>query len=469
MTIRLSAALSRTKHRPSIGGLLALSLAFGCADAPPARPNLLVVVVDTLRADRLGAYGHTRSSSPSIDRLAADAALFERAYSAAPWTKPAVASLLTGLHPRSHTAYRMINRLPESVDTLAEILAANRYATAAVVSHVLIGALQRFDQGFEGFHEDEARGHRHVSTEGVTKRALELLETLGDDPRPFFLLVHYFDPHFDYMPHPEYGFAASQAGRLRAGQTLKRAKDLDPPATDEEVAFLQDLYDEEVRLTDDGIGRLLDWLRQRGLYDETLIAVTADHGEEFFDHGCLGHTRTLYDELVRVPLVVREPGRGGGAKRVAAPVSLVSLTPTLLELLGVDAAGRQFEEPSIAGLVWGDADEDPVARAVFSEVDFRPDGSVVHRCPPTRADLRAVVRGRHKLIHDRLTDRYELYDLQSDPGEHEDLSARDPDLLAALRAELDGPRATVGSHEREARAPDPDVLERLRDLGYLEQ
>jgi len=464
-------AAGRGTDRAAAALFALLLLATGCdggRSAPVERPNLVVVVIDTLRTDRLGSYGHARETSPAIDALAADAALFENAYSAAPWTKPAVASLLTGLHPRSHTVVRMINKLPESVETLGEILLAEGFATGAVVSHNLIGTRQRFDQGFEVFHEDQAKGHHHVSTEGVTSRALEVLEQMTGGERPFFLFVHYFDPHYDYMPHPEYGWAPKRVGRLRAGQMAKRATELDPPPNAEEVAFLEALYDEEVRFTDDGIGRLLSALREGGHFDDTVIALTADHGEEFYDRGCLGHTRTLYDELVRVPLLLREPGRRGGGRRIEAPVSLVSLTPTLLELLAVDVGDRRFEAPSIAGLVLGSPGASAIEHSIHTEVDFTPGSANVNRCPPTRADLRAVISGRYKLIHDRLAERYELYDLEADPAERRDLAAVRPELLARMREELEAEPSPSTAHESDERAFSPQEVEMLRDLGYIE-
>lgn len=455
------------------GLAVALAGAAGCGDGGPredaAPPNLLLVVVDTLRADHLGVYGHARPTSPRIDALAAESTVFDSAYTAAPWTKPSVASLLTGLHPRSHTVTRMIHKLPDSVATLAEMLSERGWATGAVVSHNLIGTRQRFDQGFERFDEAEARGHRHVSTDGVTERAIAMLAELEATGRPWFLMVHYFDPHYDYMPHPEFGWAPPRVGRLRAGQMAKRAAELDPPPDADEVAFLRDLYDEEIRFTDAGIGRLLDALQASGRFDQTVVAVTADHGEEFYERGCLGHTRTLYEELVRVPLIVRDPRTPQPGRRIASPVSLVSFTPTALELLGAARGDDEFEAGSIAALVRGERDTPETTTSIYAEVDFTPGSRNVNRCPPTRADVRAVVRGRHKLMHDRLRDEYLLFDLEADPHERRDLSGERPKLFTAMRAELEREPVVAGRHDSEERTLDPAEIEMLRDLGYIER
>ena len=153
-------------------------------------------------------------TTPAIDQLAARAVRFHRAYATAPWTIPSVASMITGRYPSNHTAISFDRSLPDGVDTLAEILEREDYATAGVISHRAIGSSHNFQQGFDVYLESEARGHDHVSTEGVTRQAVDLLETLSAAGQPFFLFVHYFDPHYNYKRHPEYGFAGPSAGRL---------------------------------------------------------------------------------------------------------------------------------------------------------------------------------------------------------------------------------------------------------------
>lgn len=440
-----------------LGALLGLLAAAGCGGEPP--PNLLLIVVDTLRRDALGVYGAERDTSPALDAFAAGAVRFERAYAPAPWTLPSVASLLTGLHPGGHGVSSPRASLPAEAETLAERLSARGYATAGVVSHVALGTRSGFDQGHARYRDSEARGHDYISTEGVTRQALELLDELAAGGAPFFLFVHYFDPHYDYERHPEVGFAPPAASRVDGSEPVmelqRRLEELDAA----DVALLRALYHEEVRHTDAGIGRLLDRLAALGLAERTLVAVSADHGEEFMERGWLGHTRTLYDELVRVPLLIRAPGVRPAV--VAEPVSLVSLTPTLLELLGIEVSGQRFHAPSLAELVRGEAPAP--GDAVLTQVDYVP-----IFLPQTRTHKSALVAGRHKLIRDEASGRLELYDLLDDPGEWRDLSSVQPELTSRLAAQLDDrlrrtARGRLGSAPREV---SPEELELLRGLGY---
>ena len=261
--------------------LFLLGCTWGCSRNQP--PNVLFIVVDTLRWDHLGCYGYERNTSPSIDTLASESVRFERAYSAAPWTKPSVASMITGLYPSTHGAAQLKSILPASIDTLAELLSREGFQTAGVVSHLLVSALLGFGQGFDSYLESESRGHDHVSTNGVTNQAIERLEKMAVDGRPFLLFVHYFDPHYNYLRHPEYGFAAEAGGRLTGTENINQLRRMLDSLTHEEIGFLLDLYDEEIRFTDAGIGRLLSRFRELGLYDDTLIILTSDHGEEFLE------------------------------------------------------------------------------------------------------------------------------------------------------------------------------------------
>ena len=284
--------------------LLLFSVVGGCSPTP--RSNALLIVIDTLRADHLGCYGYPRNTSPAIDALAREGTRFARAYSAAPWTMPSVASIFTGLYPSAHGATSVQMPLPDSVTTLAEVVKAHGFATSGVVSHNLVSKeTLNFGQGFDVYFEDEAKGHAHVSTPGVTKQAIERLQYHASQDEPFLLFVHYFDPHFDYQNHAGIDFAAPRRGRLTGREPYARLKKLFPRLRKEEVEFIRDLYDEEIRLIDGGVGRLLSELSMLGLDDTTVVVLTADHGEEFGEHGSIGHTRSLYEELVHVPLIIR--------------------------------------------------------------------------------------------------------------------------------------------------------------------
>jgi len=448
--------------RPStvaLAGLLACGLALGACKpaAPQPPPNLLLIVVDTLRADRLGCYGAQRDTTPALDALAASGVRFQQARSTAPWTKPAVASIFTGLHPSAHGANRVKSSLPESARTLAERLRDAGYRTAGVVSHDVLRGINGFAQGFDRYLEDEAGGHDHVSTQGVTREAIALLDELAAQDAPFFLFVHYFDPHYNYLRHPEFGFAAARAGRLDGTQPLVSLRKLGDGLSASEVGLLRDLYDEEIRFTDEGIGRLLQHLADLSLAQRTVVAATADHGEAFLEHGWLGHTRDLYDVLLRVPLILRAPGVA--PRVVEQPVSMVSLLPTLLELLG-QPPDDTLQGASLGPLLRG---ERLPEQALYAEVDFLPVFD-----PAKRAAKQAIVAGGFKLIRDEQSGRFELYDLAADPGERRDLAASQPQRVQRMRKQLeqvaaDARRGALPLHDRE---PSREELERLRALGY---
>ena len=447
-----------------------VALAFAVASCTgPERPNILFIVIDTLRADRLGAYGAERDTSPAIDALAAQSVRFERAYSTSPWTKPAVASLLTGLYPSTHQVNSAARHLPEAADTLAEILAAEGYRTFGVVSHYLLTAERGFAQGFEAYAESEGGGAWHVSTPGVTMQASEVLRRFGAGARPFLLFVHYFDPHSSYLRHPEAGFSAERVGRLDGQQSIVELREIMHDLTAAELDYLRDIYDEEVRFTDAGIGRLLGLLSELGLDANTVVVLTADHGEEFLDHGWIGHSRTLYEELVHVPLIIRTPSSTPHV--VEVPVSMASITPTILDLVGFDTKHRGFQADSLAHYVTdepGTGDEPSAAfESVLIEVDYLPPAQ---DDPRKGAFKQALVGKRFKLIDNKGSQTFELYDLQRDPAETDDISDHHPGVVERMRAELTSridrvsqPLEGVREHELSRQE-----IETLRALGYAD-
>jgi len=427
---------------------------------------VLLIVVDTLRRDHVGCYGATRDTTPALDALATEAIRFDRAYSPAPWTMPAVASMLTGLHPSGHGLTR-VGGLSDEALTLAEILEQHGHATAGIVSHLLLGARFGFDQGFEEYVESySATPHHDVSTLRVTRQARQALERLAGQRRPFFLFVHYFDPHYHYKRHPQYGFAPETAGRLDGDETIQDLRELMQDLTPDELDFIKDLYDEEIRHTDAGIGRLLAALGEHDVDRSTLVIVTSDHGEELLDRGWLGHTRTLYDELVRVPLLMRLPERDHSPRVSDASISLTALTPTILELVGVDPTPFDFQVRSFARML-DPATVEP-AGAVFTEVDFVPFNSgkwvrEVHK--------KSVITDRHKVIRDDTTGLVEVYDLADDPGETRNLAPERPELTARLLSRLEDRIAEAGSDPLtlEEFALEEQQVEKLRSLGYVGQ
>lgn len=421
--------------------LLLLSCTTPEAPPPPAGTvDAILIVVDTLRRDHTSAYGHDRETTPRLAALAAEGVRYDRAVSAAPWTLPSMAAMLTGQLPSALGVTRHDSRLPDDARLLSAALSEAGWATGAVSSHSFFSPEHGFDRGFSSFDTGNIRGHRAETSAGVTDAAIRFLR---DHPsEPVFLVVHYFDPHFAYIDHPETSFAdPAYAGPVKSGAPIAALREQAPTLGAADWDALGRLYDAEIAHTDRHIGRLLDAIAAEGRAERALVAVTHDHGESFYEHGHLGHTTELYGALVDAPLVVRYPSAVGPTPgtTVPEPVSLMDLPRTVSEVLGVSAdfPGESLLHPA-------------AGRVVRSETQ-------------KGADLRAVVDDRHRLIWDRSADTWHLYDTTADPGDTTDLSAVRPEAVAALRPHL---KRWVAAGAGAGATLSPESLERLRVLGY---
>lgn len=408
-----------------------LLLLWACRPVAPG-PDVVVVIVDSLRADAVSPYGGP-VPTPAVQRLADQGVVFEHALSQAPWTLPSIASLLTSRWPDDLGITDIDTRVPDDAVLASEVLYAAGYDTGLVVSHRLVGAGWGFDQGFRYVDESWVRGHEAITSAGVTDVALDLLARRGR--RPLFLVVHYFDPHHTYRRHADLDPGPAHAD-WPEGQTMEQLLARLPRMSELDLERVRGDYLSEVRYTDQELGRLLDGLD--ALPAPPLVVFTADHGDEFADHGSLGHTRTLYDELVHVPLVVRYPD--GHTGREARPVALVDVVPTVLEVAGV---------PAPDGLRGVSLLRDPGPRVLLTGTS-------------RQADLRAAVAGDLKLVHDRAAGTDTLYDRAVDPLEQRDATVDHPDEAAALRALLEG----VGAAPSVARPLGEDEARMLQELGY---
>jgi arylsulfatase A-like enzyme len=454
--------LTRTTTIPAclllVGALLAL--AQGCGQDTEKPPNLVVYLIDTLRADHVGCYGYGRDVTPAIDAFAREAVLFENAIAQSSWTRASVASLFTGLWPPAHGANRRRHALASDAVTIAELLQAAGYRTAAFVTNPNVTADFGFAQGFEDF---EYLGGVEVRAETVTDAVVRWLDEHGDDG-PFFVYVHTIDPHAPYDPPPRFrrafapGVPAStvhqpnlllpavRAGRLEVEEPL--------------VAEMLALYDAEIAANDAAFGYLLAALRERGLYRDAVITVLSDHGEEFYEHGNFEHGKALFDESLRVPLILKLAA-GEGAMRVPEAAQHVDLLPTVLDLLGI-AAPAGLEGRSLRGTIaaWLRGAAAGPAPPVFAYLHL--DG----------APRASVHRGHFKLMHrldgGRLVSP-RLFDLASDPGETRDLSRERPALAQELAALLRQRLRTAEEHGLvpERAVIDEETRRRLEALGYL--
>lgn len=409
--------------------MLALSVApllaaLSCTRTPAPPDNVLLIVLDTTRADRLQPYGAKRKTSPAIQELADRGAVFEHAYSTANWTSPSVASLMTSKTPRDHGIANWAQPLDPDHTTLAEVLSERGYHTMAVVSHLVFEPELRFDQGFDHYDRsilDANNPHTATTADQVTDLALAALDDWKRDT-PFFLWTHYFDPHADYVPHEA------------------------PAAFGDKTT---DLYDGEIRHTDEQVGRLLEGLDERGLTDRTWVILIADHGEEFGDHGGQHHRARLYDELVHVPLIVAGPGIS--PQRVEPAVQNIDVAPTLLTLLGLEPP-REFDGQAIPRV---DGAFTPTPRSMFLECRLH-------------GDLRGMVRWPYKVIRDLVAGPLWVFDLEQDPGEHTNLARRYGPLRDDLNAELEAYFAQE-TYLAPSRELPSDEVRRLELLGYIDE
>jgi arylsulfatase A-like enzyme len=425
-----------------------------------ARPNVVLYVVDTLRADYLGAYGHAAPTSPRLDGFARQAVLFEDAWAQASWTRSAVASVLTGLHVGSHGVDREDRVLPEAAQTLTEALRAGGYRTGAFVANHLLGGRFGFSQGFDAWNP----GPRTLYGAPAMDLVRDALSWVDSGRRPFFLYVHTMEPHAPYTPSEEdlRPFAGEAYRGTTDTRALLRLGQLGTLAP-EGLRFLRSRYEGEVHQNDRAFGDLVDGLRARGLDDATVVVFTADHGEEFLEHGGTEHTKTLYQELVRVPLVVRVPrGRAGGAREKGA-VQQIDLMPTILALAGLPVP-RGLPGRDLAARLNASPGADAPAPVLFSEERF----AVVDKVAARAGEMKLIFNNDGPALW-RAGSHLELYDLARDPREKANLAASRPITLAFLEQRLDAFRkvqARAGGAQSVALSA--DEREQLRALGYVQ-
>lgn len=435
--------------------IVALVIALvGCRSAapPPTAKRVVLISIDTLRADHLGAYGYARPTSPKLDAFAARGVVFTDVTSPSPWTLPAHASMFTGLYPGRHGLASSRAMLPDAVTTLAQHLAARGFQTAAVVNSNYLSQVFGLHRGFQRFRYVQESVTQRDPGRAITEQAIAWAGEMRE--KKSLLFVHYYDVHSDYRSLPEYErmFAEPYAGTLDGSTAqLLDARRRGLQFDDADVRHLVNLYDAGIRQMDDEVARLLAAI---GDDPETLVVVTSDHGEEFLEHGGVLHGRTQYQELVRVPLIVRGPGVPAGG-RVDRTVSLVDVMPTIMAALG-DGVPAGLDGSDL-GPSWRGAGAELDARYLSCEADHNNAEPDV---------MRAVRHRRHTLHFDRLAGTVALFDLGIDPHEQQDVAAAHAPLTAELRAELERYRA-ARVEAGGAAALTPEQEERLRSLGYV--
>jgi len=446
------------------------------ADAAPAvdqsLPNILLVSIDSLRRDHLGCYGYTRDTSPSIDGLAKEGTRFEVVAAPSSWTLPSHHTLLTALPPTEHGVINDGMRLSPKVLSLPEVLWRAGYSTAGFISGPYLDASFGFSQGFDRYDDHTVSGaagvesHRVVTSPGLYDLVDGYLSGWDDDgrKRPFFVFLHMWDVHYDYIAPPPYDrmFDPDYDGAIDGHNFI--GDHVHPEMDRRDLEHLVALYDGEIRYTDFYLGKIFDRLRELKILDDTIVVVTADHGEEFFEHGKKGHRGNLYDETVLVPLVVRFPAKVPPGSTVEQQVRLMDIAPTILSLAdlpipesfgSVHATGT-LAATNLSPLFTPGTSEDPEPLPASGDLEGR------------MAYLRTDTS---KLIHHFERSRIdEFYALDRDPGEQMDLFTEDPARGIKARKELLAWRAL---HEASLDRAKQMVLtedqeELLRSLGYIQ-
>lgn len=461
--------------------LAALLCSSGCrpSPAPPRaaagqRPDVVLVSIDSLRPDHLGAYGSKAPTSPHIDALAKRGVLFRNAVSTTSWTLPAHAAMFTGLYDSAHGVFDNGRRLAESHETLAEALKRAGYRTAGFFGGPYLHPVFGLHQGFDTWDScmspllsafDEQRilngrngpgrfSHADITGPRTVEKVHAWLETL--DERPFFLFVHLWDVHYDYIPPAPWAdmFDPDYVGTVNAEQ-FAFSPSIHAGMDPRDLRHVLALYDGEIAFTDHNLGLILSDLERRGRLDDAIVIVTADHGEEFFEHGDKGHQNTLFDEVVRVPLIVSWGDRLRAGSTVDTQVRLVDLLPTVLAMTGVPVPGPVSGRDISPLLSGGRLDEEPTLCELLVN----------------RRDLRAMRTRERKLVAERGSS--DLYDLAADPDELHPLDSSPPhgdaertELARLLAAARTLARNEASGEDAAEAVPDARLRERLESLGY---
>lgn len=433
----------------------------GCRSATglPRPDYIIIIVVDSLRPDHLGCYGHAEGVSPNIDRLAQGGALFENAYSNAPWTKPSVASLFTSLYPNVHRAIDRFDTLSEKALTLAERLKKDGYFTGFINNGNALLHEFNYDQGFDFYDYSES-----LDSAGAVRTFSSLLDQT--EGKSTFIYIHLMDTHLPYHPDEfSRNFAATLPPDFRPGALDRdRIRDLTSSGklSGQDRQGLISLYDSQIRWADQRIGELASTLESRGILRNALLLLTSDHGEELWDHGNYEHGHSLYDEVLRVPLIMAGPGVP--AVRLRSRVRHVDILPTIME-----SVEPGFKTDGLAGTSFSCfLKRDRGTRSVFATGTIHGD----EKYCLIKGHRKIIINTGHRekkrrLIGPHSADAVELYDLTRDPREQKNLRFAERKSLARLMKKIARFMDAAPAFQAGKKVIDKQTEERLRSLGYL--
>ncbi len=437
-------------------------------------PNVILISIDTLRADHLGCYGYKRKTSPYVDALASDGVTFMNTYASSPWTLPSHVSLLTSLHGANHQVSYENDSMDPSMLTLADILRVNQFYCAALTGGGFVSAKYGFSKGFNSY-SDEGGVLRQDSAEHLFRAAKRWLEREKD--KGFFLFLHTFQPHNPYAcPNPYKSMFLEEDARWRHLDLMSYLGGMPgifKELSEKERQNVIGLYDGEIRYTDEKlIGPLIALLKDLGLYDRTMIIFTSDHGEEFFEHHGWGHGHSLFDESLKVPLIIKFPKSRFKGQKIPDIISLVDIFPTVLNQMGIDYSGLDIDGQNLLPVVTGKEKGDRIFLAdVASHV-------LASRIPQKIT----MNRGREKLILSRKfspedleffvyppppLNPVELYDLALDPGERQNIADEKSQLANQIIQRINKIYEVAQKKKTRKLEMDEELKKQLKALGYI--
>jgi len=425
----------------------------------PSSPNIIVIAVETLRAGHLGCYGYQRNTTPHIDALAQDSILFENAISVSSFTYPALSAFFTSQFPTVLGTTDFHVKLNNKFFTLAEFLKNNCYATAAFVANPSLNKKIGVNQGFGIYKMISGLGY---GSSKVTDAAARFIRK--NKKKPFFLFLFYFDPHHPYSLREEYNYYPSYKGALKSDTPIsqyeyEKNKEKREALTDDDIKFLLSCYDSEIRYTDEQVGTLLNNLKTSGIYDNSIIILLGDHGEEFMDHGGMGHGHVLYQEIIHVPLIIKLALQQQKGKRISQRISLIDAMPSLAGLLKITV-------PPLAGLEGRQWD--------LEKIEHLNEEAVYSDHSDEKHSYCIIFKGLKLLVNRQKDGAFELYDLNRDPWERENIYGSAMEGMDALKDMLFGWRKHIETKKtsmvdsREKIIYNEKEKQQLRALGYLQ-
>ena len=462
------------KNKSLLVWLLALVCAFcafSCRRSKP-KPNVVLIVIDTARKDHFSCYGYERKVTPKIDDFAAESVRFDNAQAASPWTLPSMASILTGLYPHKHlagyaakdekTKQEGMTYLNKSAITLTELLFQNNYQTVGWFQNPFVDPGFGLNRGFEIYDYFPGDNLRIRSADQVIDSAMKWLGETRDKKKPFFMVLHFFDPHLAYNPPGDFmmSFIYTYKGKMRppfnpSNEEIDKMQKGQLTPSPEDQQFIVGLYNGELAFVDFTIGRFFDFLKLNKLYDRSLIIITADHGEEFWEHNGFEHGHSMYQELLNVPLIIRFPDAENKGMAVKTTVSLTDLAPSIISYLGLESPGQTGGKSFIS---MPGAAVKPIPRPIIAELNRVGD------------PLQAIYRDQYKLILNSTTGKIEIFNLQDDPKEKNNLFGQKEKYPAEIVDQIKGVAAMIKKLEAANKLIpaqiDPDTIKKLKALNY---